>query len=986
MGRTRRAVLGFSMTAAALAVGIAGAPEATAAGQPADTPARTGVPGNIVAIGDSITTATGTGNLGAEVPQNSWVTGTNGSINSMRQRLGISSANAYNQASNGRRMEHFDDQVNAIPAGVTPQYLVVELGGNDLCKDTVAEMTSVADYRAQFRAGLQAVATRAPNALVFVASIPDIYNLWYLRGAPSSVNPYVADETGQDEYAHLYWGTLGVIPCQSLLADPTDTSPEAEARRQAVRTRNLAFNQVLAEECGAVLRCRYDGNAFFNRTSNRVTPPNGPYLPRNQWFFDDGDISYNTGTFSFLCPAPGVLSGGTICGDMFHPSLQGGQPKLAQGGHEASYQFLTDTTAPTATTAVSRPADGNGVYAHSVDVSFGGTDLNGVRGQEVRVQGPSDSAPGPWQQYVGLAPNLTVSATGTTYVQVRSLDDNGNLSASSTRAVTVDPSQFGTVGGTITGPGGPLSGIQVTLHAAASPGALRTTTTAADGTYAFTEVLRTASVKVLADDLTGVHVDEWYDGASTHGAATAVQAPVTANLALALTPGTVAGTVTGPSGGLSGITVQLHATGAEGVVASTTTGTGGTYTLDVVPGSYKVRFSDPSGDHLTEWFDDAGTHAAADAVAVTRSTTTTADAALTLTPGAVGGTVSDVDGPVSGIGVELHLAGAAGAVGTTTTDVDGHYAFPLVTPGTYKVHFTDASNVHVGEWHADAASHATATAVTVTKTQTSTVDATLALTPGSIQGTVSGSDGPLQDITVTVTPGGATTTTAADGSYEVAGLAPGAYTVAASPSTCWLGAEEDADVPTAGGADTVDLSLGEAPPGPHGLEDVPPWVDDAVRFMVDDCNDPPYMDGYADHTFRPSLPITRGAVIRALWRLAGQPTASVVNGFTDTPDWVDGAVSWAVEHDYMTGYPGNTFRPLADITRAEAARLFFRIEGSPPQTPHGHGLSDVPPWVDDAVTWLVSQGHAAGYPDHTFRPTLPITRAQFAAIASSISS
>jgi hypothetical protein len=516
---------------------------------------------------------------------------------------------------------------------------------------------------------------------------------------------------------------------------------------------------------------------------------------------------------------------------------------------------------------------------------------------------------------------------------------------------------------------------------------LRTTTTDADGAYAFTEVLESDAVKVLAHDPTGVHVDEWHDGATSHATATAVNAPATVDFALALVPGTVSGTVTGPDGGLAGITVELHGTAGEGVVASTTTGSGGTYSFTVDPGDYKVRFVDPAGDHLTEWYDDEATHAAADAVTVTGSTTTTVDAELEPATGAVGGTVSDAGGPVEGIRIDLHAAGTQGSLGSTTTDGDGQYAFDAVLPGSYKVQFSDASAVHVGEWHDDAAGHASATAVTVTRDATAVVDATLALTPGTVTGTVSGPDGPLAGITVTASPGGASTTTDSSGHYELDGLDPGTYTLAVDDVACeWVGDEGEATVPTAGGSDTVDLMLAAVEPGPHGLSDVPGWVEDAVRWLVDACNEPPYMEGYPDQTFRPSEPITRGAVVRAVWRIAGQPAATTANTFGDTPAWVDDAVSWAVENGYMTGYPGNTFRPLADITRAEVARLFFRVAGSPLQVPDGHGLTDVPAWVDGAVTWLVTKGHASGYPDHTFRPNNPITRAEFARIAFRVNS
>ena len=128
MYRGRRGLLSLALLASATAVPLAAqvatAPPVAAATPPDDTPARVGVPANIYAIGDSITTATGTGNLGAETPANSWVTGTNGSVNSMRQRLAISTGNAVNLASNGRRMQDFDDQANQLPSSTA--YVVVD--------------------------------------------------------------------------------------------------------------------------------------------------------------------------------------------------------------------------------------------------------------------------------------------------------------------------------------------------------------------------------------------------------------------------------------------------------------------------------------------------------------------------------------------------------------------------------------------------------------------------------------------------------------------------------------------------------------------------------------------------------------------------------------------------------------------------------------------------------------------------------------------
>jgi uncharacterized repeat protein (TIGR01451 family) len=398
---------------------------------PVPSAARANDPTNIYAVGDSITTATGTGNLGAETPANSWVTGTNGSVNSMRARLGLSSGAAVNLASNGRRMQDFDDQAGQLPS--TASYVVVELGGNDLCRDSVPEMTSIASYRQEFLNGLAAVRANAPNALIFVATIPDIYNLWYIRGAESPYNPNPSGRRSGLNGSHFYWDGLSVIPCQSLVADPTDSSAGATTRRLAVRQRNLDFNQVLAEECNAVLRCRLDDGNLFELSSNRIDPyanvepgPNG-YVPFGQRIFTDNDISYNDGTFDWLCPLPGVLGGGTICGDHFHPSLQG-QGKLAESGHLSSFQF-PDNSLPNPSLTPQRAPDGGGAYFSPVTVDVTATDAEGVRGFEYRVHHP-DGSIDPWTEHIGTSFSVPVSVLGTTHVEARAMDINGNLSAS----------------------------------------------------------------------------------------------------------------------------------------------------------------------------------------------------------------------------------------------------------------------------------------------------------------------------------------------------------------------------------------------------------------------------------------------------------------------------------------------------------------------------------------------------------------------------
>ncbi|MEL7208831.1 MAG: S-layer homology domain-containing protein, partial [Actinomycetota bacterium] len=118
----------------------------------------------------------------------------------------------------------------------------------------------------------------------------------------------------------------------------------------------------------------------------------------------------------------------------------------------------------------------------------------------------------------------------------------------------------------------------------------------------------------------------------------------------------------------------------------------------------------------------------------------------------------------------------------------------------------------------------------------------------------------------------------------------------------------------------------------HGLSDVPAWVEDPVRWLV--ANQ--YMTGYPDGSFKPNLPITRGQVTRATFRIAGQPAGSP-HPFTDVPAWLTDAVDW-VAHDpdgagpapsLMDGYPGGTFRDGLDISRAQTIRLTCRVNAAP---------------------------------------------------------
>ncbi len=107
-------------------------------------------------------------------------------------------------------------------------------------------------------------------------------------------------------------------------------------------------------------------------------------------------------------------------------------------------------------------------------------------------------------------------------------------------------------------------------------------------------------------------------------------------------------------------------------------------------------------------------------------------------------------------------------------------------------------------------------------------------------------------------------------------------------------------------------------------------------------------------------------------RRAADPSDSGTDRYLNTKDHVQ----------YMTGYPDGSFGPGQNMTRAEAAQMFYALLLDQ-NVPHTVSFSDVPAdaWYAEAVNTLASLGMINGYPDGAFRPDAPITRAEFCVIA-----
>src|SRR3954452_14594606 len=155
--------------------------------------AATKPPRGMAALGDSITRGFNTSGPGCpsgpslDCPQNSWATGTNPTVDSVRERLDRISPQpltAYNDAVSGARAVNLLGQAETA-AAQDADFVLVEIGANDACATTP---TPTATFREQVRSGLQVLVSGNRQVYIQLMSIPDINNLRTIFTEPPDPN------------------------------------------------------------------------------------------------------------------------------------------------------------------------------------------------------------------------------------------------------------------------------------------------------------------------------------------------------------------------------------------------------------------------------------------------------------------------------------------------------------------------------------------------------------------------------------------------------------------------------------------------------------------------------------------------------------------------------------------------------------------------------------------------------------------------------
>jgi subtilisin-like proprotein convertase family protein len=169
------------------------------------------------------------------------------------------------------------------------------------------------------------------------------------------------------------------------------------------------------------------------------------------------------------------------------------------------------------------------------------------------------------------------------------------------------------------------------------------------------------------------------------------------------------------------------------------------------------------------------------------------------------------------------------------------------------------------------------------------------------------------------------------------------------------------------------------------FSDVPPgaYFTEGVIYLA--CKGA--ISGYSDGTFRPSANVTRGqlAKIVVLGLDVPQLGDPATPSFTDVPRGHPffSYIETAKRYGLVSGYSDGTFRPGNEVTRGQLAKMVVTAAGWNLLNPNTPTFTDVPHGnaFYPYIETAACYGILSGYADHTFRWGNSATRGQIAKIA-----
>jgi hypothetical protein len=148
------------------------------------------------------------------------------------------------------------------------------------------------------------------------------------------------------------------------------------------------------------------------------------------------------------------------------------------------------------------------------------------------------------------------------------------------------------------------------------------------------------------------------------------------------------------------------------------------------------------------------------------------------------------------------------------------------------------------------------------------------------------------------------------------------------------------------------------------------------------------ISGFPDGSFRPNDPVTRAQFAAMVRKAFSRSQIRQSAGFVDVPSnyWANAAIQDAYATGFLSGYPGNVFRPEEYIPRAQVLVSLANGLGYTPSNTSGSALQvyrdagSIPNWAAGSIAAATEKRIVVNYPNvDTLNPNRSATRAEVAA-------
>ncbi len=153
-----------------------------------------------------------------------------------------------------------------------------------------------------------------------------------------------------------------------------------------------------------------------------------------------------------------------------------------------------------------------------------------------------------------------------------------------------------------------------------------------------------------------------------------------------------------------------------------------------------------------------------------------------------------------------------------------------------------------------------------------------------------------------------------------------------------------------------------------------------------------YIFGYNDGTFRADNDMTRAEAAAIFARLVSEEKGEKISGKStfkdiDRNSWYADYVGYLEKYDIINGYTDGTFRPEANVTRAEFVTMavrYYAVFNEVKKTGYTVKYTDVSAnyWAYNDIAFAKNIGWLNGYADGTFKGDNNITRAEVVTVTN----